>query len=94
MTKLPHFNSDEEMTAWFDRHDTSVYMDEMEETAETFAVSRTPFATRSVDVRLRSDYLEAIQILADRKGMPYQMLVQEWLQEKLGQEAPDLVPSH
>ncbi len=41
---------------------------------------------------VQTDYLEAIQTVAERKGVPYQLLVQTWLLEKLTQEAPDLVP--
>ena len=93
MTGIPKFETDEEMAAWFDMHDTADLMDDMEATEETFAVIRTSFVTRPVDVRLRSDYLEAIQAVAERKGVPYQMLVQSWLLEKLSQEAPDLIAS-
>ena len=92
MPKLPEFKNDEEVVAWFDTHDSAPYMDDMTEAEEKFEVVRTTFATRPVDVRLRSDYLEAIQEVAERKGVPYQILVQTWLLEKLTQEAPDLVP--
>ena len=92
MPKLPEFKSDEEVVAWFDTHDSAPYMDDMTEAEEKFEVVHTTFATRPVDVRLRSDYLEAIQEVAERKGVPYQILVQTWLLEKLTQEAPDLVP--
>ena len=92
MPKLPEFESDEEAAAWFDSHDSAPYMDVMEETDEKFEVIRTAFFTRHVEVRLRSDYLDAIQAAAERKGVPYQTLVQTWLLEKLSQEAPDLLP--
>lgn len=92
MPKLPKFKSDEEIAAWFDTHDSASYMDDMEEAEEKFEVVRTVFVTRPVDVRLRSDYFEAIQEVAERKGVPYQVLIQAWLLEKLTQEAPDLVP--
>ena len=91
MTKMPKFETDEEMAAWFDTHDTADLMDDMAETDEKFEVIRTSFATRPVDMRLRSDYFEAIQTVAERKGVPYQLLIQRWLLEKLSQEAPDLV---
>jgi len=94
MPKLPEFESDEEATAWFDTHDTAPYLDDMEEADEKFEVIRTVFATRPVDVWLRSDYLEAIQKAAERKGVPYQLLVQSWLLEKLSQEARDLMPQN
>lgn len=93
MTRMPDFKNDEEAAAWFDSHDTAVYMDNMEETTETFNVERTPFPTKPMEVRLRADFLEAIQQAAEREGIPYQMLVQRWLREKLRQEAPDLLAS-
>lgn len=92
MPKLPDFKNDDELADWFDSHDSAPYMDDMKEAEEKFEVIRTTFVTRPVDVRLRSDYLEAIQEVAERKGVPYQILVQTWLLEKLAQEAPDLVP--
>ncbi len=91
MPKLPEFKNDDDAAAWFDGHDSAVYMEGMKEADKTFEVTRTSFATRPMDVRLRSDHLEAIQTVAERKGMPYQTLVQSWLLEKLIQEAPDLL---
>lgn len=93
MIELPDFKNDEEAAAWFDTHDTAVYMDSLEEVTESFDVVRTSFPTKPMDVRLRADFLEAIQQAAEREGVPYQMLVQRWLREKLGQEAPDLLAS-
>lgn len=91
MTQLPDFKTDEEAAAWFDTHDTAEFMDSMEETTHRLHIARTSFPTKPIDVRLRTDYLEAIQEVAERKGIPYQMLVQNWLMEKLIQEAPDLL---
>jgi predicted DNA binding CopG/RHH family protein len=92
MPKLPEFKTDEEAAEWFDQHDSAPFMDELEEASEKFEITRTAFTTRPVDIRLRSDYLAAIQAVAERKGVPYQRLVQTWLMEKLNQEAPDLLP--
>ena len=65
MPKLPKFQTDEELIAWFDTHDTADYIDEMEEADETFAFLPTAFATRPVDLRLRADLFFAIERLAD-----------------------------
>ncbi len=65
----------------------------METVTLNLPIRRTLFPTKPVDVRLRTDYLEAIQQVAERQGVPYQMLVQRWLMEKLNQEAPDLIAS-
>lgn len=92
MPKLPEFDTEDELAAWIDSHDTATYIDEMEDAEELFHVKRTAFPTRPIDVRLRADHLAAIEAAAARRGIPYQMLVQEWLLEKLRQEAPDLLP--
>ncbi len=91
MPKLPKFKDDSEAAAWFDSHDTSAYMEGMEQVVERMPVMRTRFPVRPMDVRVRTDFLEAIQTVAERQGIPYQTLVQRWLLEKLSQEAPDLV---
>lgn len=91
MTKLPKFKNDQEAAAWFDSHDTSAYIDDMEPVGELISVLRTQFPVKPMDVRMRADFLEAIQTVAERQGVPYQALVQRWLMEKLTQEAPDLV---
>lgn len=88
---LPDFKSDEEFAAWVETHDTAEYMDILEEVTDEFEVVRTRFSTKPLDVRLRTEYLEAIEELAVRRGMPYQALVQRWLLERLAQEAPDLI---
>ena len=91
MPKLPEFQSDEELIAWFDSHDTADYIDEMEPADQEVSVISSMFPTSPVDLRLRTDFLDAIETLAQRRGIPYQRLLQQWLQEKLAQEAPDLV---
>ena len=91
MPKLPEFQSDEELITWFDSHDTADYMADMEPADQEFPVIRTMFPTSPVDLRLRTDFLIAIKTLAQRRGIPYQLLIQHWLREKLSQEAPDLL---
>ncbi|VAW33070.1 hypothetical protein MNBD_CHLOROFLEXI01-499 [hydrothermal vent metagenome] len=93
MAQLPKFKNDEEAAIWFDTHDTAAFIDSMKETNISFDIERTLFPTKPMGVRLRSDYLEAIQQVAERNGVPYQMLIQRWLLERLSQEAPDLIAS-
>lgn len=89
--KHPKFKDEEELAVWVDNHDTADYMDTWEEVSDEFTIVRTRFSTKPLDVRMRTEYLEAIEALATRRGMPYQALVQRWLLEKLNQEAPDLM---
>jgi predicted DNA binding CopG/RHH family protein len=88
---IPEFDSEEGLAAWVETHDTSEYMDAMEDVSAEFSVVRTRFPTKPLDLRLRTEFLEAIEELAARRGIPYQALVQGWLLEKLTQEAPDLM---
>lgn len=92
MPKLPVFSSDQEAAEWFATHDTSPYMDHLEEVTEKIAVRRTRPTKMPVGLRLRTDYVQAIKQVAERKGIPYQTLIQMWLVEKLRQEAADLLP--
>lgn len=92
MSKLPHFETEEEAGEWFTTHDTAPYMDELEEVTEKIRIAQPRPSRESVGLYLRADYLEAIKKTAERKGIPYQTLIQMWLEEKLRQEAPDLVP--
>ena len=91
MPKLPTFTSEQEAAEWFATHDTAPYMDELEEVTEKIPVIRSRPAKKPVGLRLRSDYLAAIKRVAERKGIPYQTLIQMWLVEKLRQEAPELL---
>ncbi len=89
--KLPEFKDEDELAAWVEAHDTAEYMDDLEVFGDEFEIVRTRFSTKPLDVRMRTEHLEAIEELAERRGLPYQALVQRWLLEKLSQEAPDLV---
>ena len=83
MSKLPAFTNDQEAAEWFATHDTSPYMNQLEEVTEGIGVVRSHPAKKPVGLRLRSDYLKAIKQVAERKGIPYQTLIQMWLMEKL-----------
>lgn len=90
MAKLPTFESEAEMIAWFDSHDTADYMDEMELTNERFEVVLTKFATQPLTLRMRTTYIEAIEKVAAQKGIPSQTLIQNWLLERLQMESANL----
>jgi predicted DNA binding CopG/RHH family protein len=91
MTKLPNFATEQDAAEWFATHDTAPYLDALEEVEEPIPVTRSRPTKRPVGLRIRSDYLEAVKQVAERKGIPYQTLIQMWLVEKLRQEAPELL---
>ncbi len=84
--QLPKFSSDKEFIDWIDTHDTSEYMDSWEEVTEEIKVRRTR-DKQSVGLDLNRKDLDAIKRVAKTRGIPYKTLIQNWLIEKLQQEA-------
>jgi predicted DNA binding CopG/RHH family protein len=91
MPQPPVSSTEQEAAEWFSAHDTTPYMDALPEVVEPVRVVRSRPKKKPVGLRLRSDYLEMLKQVAERKGIPYQTLIQLWLVEKLQQEAPDLL---
>jgi predicted DNA binding CopG/RHH family protein len=90
--ELPKFSSDDELAEWIETHDLSEYMDSLEVVTDEIKVQRTPRHKQSVGLDLNPKDLDAIKRVAKTKGIPYKTLIQNWLSEKLRQEAPDLLP--
>ena len=90
LAEIPAFTSEQEAAEWFAANDTGPYMEGLEEVHERIPVARTPLK-KPVGLRIRSDYLTALKQVAERKGIPYQTLIQMWLVERLRQEAPELL---
>ena len=90
--QLPKFSSEKELIDWIDTHDTSEYMDSLEVVTEEIKVQRTAREKQWVGLNLNPKYLDAIKRVAKTRGIPYKTLIQNWLIEKLGQEAPDSLP--
>jgi len=87
--ELPTFSSDEELAEWIETHDLSEYMDSLEVITEEIKVQRTLRDKQSVGLDLNRKDLDAIKRVAKTRGIPYKTLIQNWLIEKLRQEAPD-----
>ena len=91
MSKIPKFENDKQAADWFSKHSTASIMGHLEQVQEEIPVRRTRPLKKPVGLRLRPEYLDAIKQTAERKGIPYQSLIQMWLVDKLRQEAPDLM---
>lgn len=89
--ELPKLSSESELAEWIGSHDTSEYMDDLEEVAEEIQIRRTPRVNETLGLLLNQNELDAIKRVAERKGVSYRTLIQTWLIEKLQQEGPDLL---
>jgi len=79
--ELPQFDSEEEEAEYWANHSTAPYWDKME--PEEFQVAVERPRKKLISIRLDSDCLERIKVVANRKGIPYQTLIQMWLKEKI-----------
>lgn len=82
--KLPEFKTPEEFAEFLETHDTADYWDEFEDVTDVeILIPR---------IYLPSDLLKEIKRFADRRGIPYHILVRQWLEERLRQEEQTIVP--
>ena len=81
--KIPKFGSYEEEANFWDTHDTSALMDDPRRRV------RVTFARPVKDlisIRLDKSLLHALKVLAAKRHLPYQTLLQYLLAEKLREE--------
>lgn len=82
MPRLPEFKTDEEAAEFFDTHTVADFWDEMEPVEEiTINLPRPP--KRLVTLQFYPRLLDEIKRIASERGVPYQLLIQRWLGEKL-----------
>jgi predicted DNA binding CopG/RHH family protein len=78
---VPDLRDEAEARAFWERHDSSEYVD-------WNAAARVRFpnlkpSNRSISLRLPLDLLERIKIAANKRDVPYQSLIKVWLAEKV-----------
>jgi predicted DNA binding CopG/RHH family protein len=76
--KLPETDSIQELAEFWDTHDLTDYEDELEEVAETVFVRGA-----AIKVPLESREVEAVEQMAQAKGVSREELVRAWVQQKL-----------
>ena len=85
--KLPVFKSEEEEARFWDKEDTTEYIEEFEpvecevapELEEEILQKRE--LKKPITLRLEPNQIEAVRKIANRKGMPYQTLIRMWIVE-------------
>ncbi|HEC35162.1 MAG TPA: hypothetical protein ENI39_01350 [Anaerolineae bacterium] len=83
MGKLPQFQTLDELVAFWDDHDFTDYIDEMEEVAEEgLPGQRQPTLRVVLDRRV----WERLNQLADRRGTSLDQLARQWLEERIAHE--------
>ncbi len=76
----PRFRSEEEERKFWEKHDSSGYVDWSG--ARRVRLPHLRPSTISISLRLPIALLERIRIAAHKRDMPYQSLIKAWLDEK------------
>ncbi|MEW6183335.1 MAG: CopG family antitoxin [Bacillota bacterium] len=90
--QIPEFKNEEEARDFFDEHNTVELLKETEpeelvlapELAEKLRKRRE--RKEVITIRISAPHLAKIRRVAQRKGIPYQTLIQFWLAEALEKE--------
>ena len=80
---LPQFQTLDELVAFWDNHDFTDYIDQMEEVTETGLPGRRQPALR---VALDRRVWERLNKLAYRRGVSSGLLARQWLEERVAHE--------
>ena len=79
--QIPHTDSIEELAHFWDTNDLSDFEDELEEVTAPVFIRGEQMS--EVIVPLQSQELEILAKLAKRKGIAQDLLIREWVLEKL-----------
>lgn len=79
--KIPRFASEAEERAFWEKHDSSDYVDWSR--AQSVVLPNLKPTTKTISLRLPQHLLDSIKAAANARDVPYQSLIKVWLQEKL-----------
>lgn len=79
---IPKFNSLDELVAFFDAHDMGEYWDQMPEAHFDIDIKKNTHI-----FSLDEDLAETLTQIARAKNIPSRMLINEWLSEKVMEQA-------
>ena len=82
--KIPEFNSEAEERRFWQKHDSSDYIDWSD--AEEAVFSRLKPSTRTISIRLPESMIEELKLLANKRDVPYQSLLKIFLSERIDSE--------
>lgn len=78
---VPTFANEAEERAFWEKHDSSDYVDWTQ--AKRAALPNLKPTTKTISLRLPQHLLDSIKAAANARDVPYQSLIKVWLKEKL-----------
>ena len=84
LKKVPKFKSEKEELEFWSTHDSADYID-YSKAKRTLFPNLKP-STRTISIRLPESLVEHLQVLANKRDIPYQSLLKMFLIEKVEEE--------
>ena len=85
MAKLPPLKTRREARDFWDTHDLTDYLEELEPVrAETFTLPKSE--QQIISIRMERRLVQLLKRLATERGLAYSALVRNWILERLRQE--------
>lgn len=84
MARIPELKTREEAREFWDTHDLTDYLEDLELVEEEIFIR--PKKKQIVSIRMERRLVEILKELAARRGLPYSALVRSWILERLRQE--------
>ena len=81
--KIPAFKTEAEERAFWEKNDSSKYVDWHQ--AQPVLMPNLKPSTKTISIRLPESLLDSIKIEANKRDMPYQSLIKVWLSEDVKQ---------
>lgn len=81
--KIPNFKTEAEERDFWEKHDSSDYLDW--NNAQSVSMPNLKPSTKTISLRLPEGLLESIKIEANKLDMPYQSLIKVWLADDVKQ---------
>ena len=81
--RVPKFKNEAEERAFWQKHDSSDYVDW--KLAQPVSMPNLKPSTKTISLRLPESLLYSIKIEANKRDMPYQSLIKAWLAEDVEQ---------
>jgi predicted DNA binding CopG/RHH family protein len=82
--KMPKFESETEERLFWQKHDSSEYIDWSD--AENVIMPKLKPSTRSISIRLPESMIEELKVLANKRDVPYQSLLKIFISERIDAE--------
>ncbi len=83
-TKVPTFKTEAEERAFWEKHDSTDYVDWSK--AKMAVLPNLKPSTTTISLRLPEALLDRIKVEANKRDMPYQSLIKAWLAQDIEEQ--------